>query len=116
MNKSELLKKIREKNEELDSLSKELKEVLLEEDAKNLGKCFKQNLCYGSYIYYKIIQVSTEYSRYKVLSVSDNEISIRYWSIIEDSEAYPCSEEEFDAKYDLVTNVALANKVVYGEF
>ena len=112
MNKSELLEKIKEKNEELESLNKELREILLDEDVKNLGKCFKQNLCFRSYVYYKIIQVSTEYSRYKVLSVSDNEISIRYWSIIEDSEAYPCSEEEFDAKYDLVTNVALANKVI----
>lgn len=116
MNKSELLEKIREKNEELDSLNKELREILLDEDAKNLGKCFKQDLYFGSYVYYKIIQISSNYSKYKVLSVSDNEISIRYWSIIEDSEAYPCSEEEFDAKYDLVTNVALANKVVYGEF
>lgn len=112
MNKSELLEKIREKNEELKSLNIELKEILLDEDAKNLGKCFKQNLYSESYIYYKIIQISPEYSRYKVLSVTDNEISIRYWSIIEDSEAYPCSEEEFDAKYDLVTNVALANKVI----
>lgn len=41
MNKDELLEKIREKNEELESLSKELKEVLLEEDTRNLGKCFK---------------------------------------------------------------------------
>lgn len=111
MNKSELLEKIREKNKELDSLNKELKEITLEEDAKNLGKCFKQYLYSESYIYYKIIQISPEYGRYKVLSVTDNEISIRYWSIIED-EAYPCSEEEFDAKYDLVTNVALANKVI----
>lgn len=112
MNKDELLEKIREKNEELKSLNIELKEILLDEDAKNLGKCFKQNLYSKSYIYYKIIQISPEYGRYKVLSVTDNEISIRYWSIIEDSEAYPCSEEEFDAKYDLVTNVALANKVI----
>lgn len=112
MNKSELLEKIKEKSEELNSLNKELKEILLDEDAKNLGKCFKQNLYSESYIYYKIIQISPEYGRYKVLSVTDNEISIRYWSIIEDSEAYPCSEEEFDAKYNLVTNVALANKVI----
>lgn len=112
MNKDELLEKIREKNEELKSLNIELKEILLDEDAMNLGKCFKQNLYSESYIYYKIIQISPEYGRYKVLSVTDNEISIRYWSIIEDSEAYPCSEEEFDAKYDLVTNVALANKVI----
>jgi hypothetical protein len=112
MNKDELLEKIREKNEELKSLNIELKEILLDEDAKNLGKCFKQNLYSESYIYYKIIQISPEYGRYKVLSVTNNEISIRYWSIIEDSEAYPCSEEEFDAKYDLVTNVALANKVI----
>lgn len=112
MNKSELLEKIREKNEELKSLNIELKEILLDEDAGNLGKCFKQNLYSESYIYYKIIQISPKYGRYKVLSVTDNEISIRYWSIIEDSEAYPCSEEEFDAKYDLVSNVALANKVI----
>ena len=112
MNKSELLEKIKEKNEELNSLNKELKEILLDEDAKNLGKCFKQNLYSEYYIYYKIIQISPEYGRYKVLSVTDNEISIRYWSIIEDSEADPCSEEEFDAKYNLVTNVALANKVI----
>ena len=96
----------------MDSLNKELKEITLEEDARNLGKCFKQNLYFGSYVYYKIIQVSPEYSRYKVLVVSDNEISIRYWSIIDDSEVDSCSEEEFDAKYDLVTNVALANKII----
>ena len=112
MNKSELLEKIREKNEELDSLNKELKEITLEEDTKNLGKCFKQNLYFGSYVYHKIIQISTEYSRYKVLSVSDNEISIRYWSIIEDSEANPCSVEEFDKVYDEVINGTLANKVI----
>ena len=113
MNKDELLEKIREKNEELESLSKELKEVLLEEDTRNLGKCFKQNLCFGSYVYYKIVQVSPEYSRYKVLVVSDNEISIRYRSIIEDSEAYPCSEEEFDTIYNKVISGSLANKVIY---
>lgn len=44
MNKSELLEKIREKNEELDSLNKELKEIIAEENAKNLGKCFMCNL------------------------------------------------------------------------
>lgn len=112
MNKNELLEKIREKNEELDSLNKELKEILLKEDASNLGKCFKQYLYSELYIYYKIIQVPPEYGRYKVLSVSDNEISIRYWSIIEDSEANPCSTEEFDAKYAKVINVALADKVI----
>lgn len=112
MKKSELLEKIREKNEELKSLNIELKEILLDEEVGNLGKCFKQNLYSESYIYYKIIQISPKYGRYKVLSVTDNEISIRYWSIIE-NEAYSCSEEEFDAKYDLVTNVALANKVIY---
>lgn len=58
MNKDELLEKIREKNEELKSLNIELKEILLDEDAKNLGKCFKQNLYSESYIYYKIIQIS----------------------------------------------------------
>lgn len=50
MNKSELLEKIREKNEELDSLNKELKEIIAEENAKNLGKCFKQHLYSGLYI------------------------------------------------------------------
>lgn len=112
MNKSELLEKIREKNEELDSLNKELKEIIAEENAKNLGKCFKQYLYSELYIYYKIIQVSPEYGRYKVLSVSDNEISIRYWSIIEDSEANPCSTEEFDVAYDMAINGVLANKVI----
>lgn len=34
MNKNELLEKIREKNEELDSLNKELKEIIAEENAK----------------------------------------------------------------------------------
>lgn len=112
MNKDELLEKIREKNEELESLSKELKEVLLEEDARNLGKCFKQDLCFGSYVYYKIIQLSSEYGRYKVLRVCANEISIEYWSILEDSEADLCSTEEFDVVYDTVINNALANKVI----
>lgn len=37
MNKSELLEKIREKNEELDSFNKELKEIIAEENAKNLA-------------------------------------------------------------------------------
>lgn len=78
MNKNELLEKIKEKNEELDSLNKELKEILLEEDAKNLGKCFKQHLYSGLYIYHKIVQIYHEHSRYKVLTVSSNDISIRY--------------------------------------
>lgn len=112
MNKSELLEKIREKNEELDSLNKELKEITLEEDARNLGKCFKQNLYFGSYSYYKIIKVNSEFSRYKILSICPNEISIRYWSTLEDSEADPCSAEEFDAAYDVVINGVLANKVI----
>lgn len=113
MNKSELLEKIREKNEELDSLNKELKEITAEENAKNLGKCFKKYLYSGLYIiYYKIVQISHEYGKYKVLSVSDSDISIRYWSIIEDSEAYPCSEKEFDKAYNEVINEALANKVI----
>lgn len=73
MNKSELLEKIKEKNEELESLNKELKEIILEEDASNLGKCFKQYLYSELYIYYKIIQVSPEYGRYK-----DEEYSISF--------------------------------------
>lgn len=113
MNKDELLEKIREKNEELESLNKELKEIIAEENAKNLGKCFKQNLCFGSYVYYKIVQLSHEFGNYKVLSVSSSDISIRYWSILEDSEANPCSAEEFDKVYNDVINVALANKVIY---
>ena len=112
MNKSELLEKIREKNEELDSLNKELKEILLEEDAKNLGKCFKQHLYSGLYIYHKIVQIYHEHGRYKVLTVSSNDISIRYWSIIEDSEADPCSVEEFNVAYDMAINGVLANKVI----
>lgn len=112
MNKSELLEKIKEKNKELDSLSRELKEITAEENAKNLGKCFKQDLCFGSNVYYKIIQLISEYGRYKVLRVCANEISIEYWSILEDSEADLCSTEEFDAVYDTVINNALANKVI----
>lgn len=110
MNKSELLEKIREKNEELDSLNKELKEIIAEENAKNLGKCFKQHLYSGLYIYHKIVQIS--YDNYKVLTVSGSDISIRYWSILEDSESNPCSVEEFDKAYDEVINNALANKVI----
>lgn len=110
MNKSELLEKIREKNEELDSLNKELKEIIAEENAKNLGKCFKQCLYSGLYIYHKIVQIS--YDNYKVLTVSGSDISIRYWSILEDSESNPCSVEEFDKAYNEVINGALANKVI----
>lgn len=113
MNKSELLEKIREKNEELDSLNKELKEITAEENAKNLGKCFKQDLSFGLYVYYKIVQISHEFGKYKVLSVSNSDISIRYWSILEDSEADPCSAEEFDTIYNKVINGSLANKVIY---
>lgn len=112
MNKSELLEKIREKNEELDSLNKELKEILLKEDAKNLGKCFKQDIGLDLFVYYKIVQISHKFGKYKVLSVSKSDISIRYWSIIEDSEADPCSVEEFDKAYDDTINVILANKVI----
>ena len=110
MNKSELLEKIREKNEELDSLNRELKEIIAEENAKNLGKCFKQYLYSGLYIYHKIVQIS--YDNYKVLTVSGSDISIRYWSILEDSESNPCSVEEFDKVYDEVINGTLANKVI----
>lgn len=72
MNKSELLEKIKEKNEELESLNKELKEIIAEENAKNLGKCFKQYLYSGLYIYHKIVQIS--YDNYKVLTVSGSDI------------------------------------------
>ena len=51
MNKFELLEKIREKNEELDSLNKELKEITAEENATNLGKCFKKDIGLGNNIY-----------------------------------------------------------------
>lgn len=112
MNKSELLEKIREKNEELDSLNKELKEITAEENVKNLGKCFKQYLYSGLYIYHKIVQITYEHGNYKVLTVSGSDISIRYWSILEDSESNPCSVEEFDKAYDEVINGALANKVI----
>lgn len=112
MNKTELLEKIREKNKELDSLNKELKKVTAEENAKNLGKCFKQYLYSGLYIYHKIVQVSPEYGRYKVLSVSGSDISMRYWSVIVDFETDPCSAEEFDKAYDEVINGTLANKVI----
>lgn len=112
MNKSELLEKIKEKNEELDSLNKELKEITAEENAKNLGKCFKQHLYSGLYIYHKIVQITYEYGNYKVLTVSGSDISIRYWSVLEDSESNPCSVEEFDKAYNEVINGALANKVI----
>lgn len=110
MNKSELLEKIREKNEELESLNKELKKITAEENAKNLGKCFKQQLYSGLYIYRKIVQIT--YDTYKVLTVSGSDIFIRYWSILEDLESNPCSVEEFDKVYDEVINGVLANKVI----
>ena len=110
MNKSELLEKIREKNEELESLNKELKKITAEENAKNLGKCFKQQLYSGLYIYRKIVQIT--YDNYKVLTVSGSDIFIRYWSILEDLESNPCSVEEFDKAYDEVINGVLANKVI----
>lgn len=97
----------------INNQSIEIIELYLKDYSFILDISTKQNLCFGSYVYYKIVQVSPEYSRYKVLVVSDNEISIRYWSIIEDSEAYPCSEEEFDTIYNKVISGSLANKVIY---
>lgn len=73
----------------------------------------QQNLCFGSNVYYKIVQISPEYGRYKVLAVSNDEISTHYWSILEDSEADLCSTEEFDTIYNKVISVSLANKVIY---
>lgn len=43
MNKSELLEKIREKNEELDSLNKELKEIF-RQDSERISKLDEENL------------------------------------------------------------------------
>ena len=111
MNKSELLNKIKEKNKELESLNFELTEILKREYPKNLGKCFKQDLCFGAYAYYKIIQILD--NNYKVLRVCGDEISTEYWSTLKDFETYLCSTEEFDALYDKVINNALANKVIY---
>lgn len=45
MNKSELLEKIREKNEELDSLNKELKEIIAEEKSINKEEQTIEALC-----------------------------------------------------------------------
>ena len=108
MKKSELLDTIREKNKELDSLNKELNEILNKENSKNLGKCFKQNL-YGSYTYYKIIQVCSEYNTYKVLCICDSEINVHYQSI---QDLEPCSSKEFDNVYNTTINNTLANKVI----
>ena len=44
--------------------------------------------------------------------VFGEEISIDYWTFLKDSEANPCSVEEFDKVYDKVINNALANKVI----
>lgn len=111
MNKTELLEKIREKNEELDSLNKELKEITAEENVKNLGRCFKQDLGY-TIVYYRIVQIYSKQSKYKILIVSDSELSIRWYSSLENLEAEPCSVEEFDKVYNEVINGALANKVI----
>lgn len=111
MNKSELLEKIREKNEELDSFNKELIEITVEENAKNLGRCFKQDLGY-TIVYYRIMQIYSKQGRYKILIVSDSELSIRWYSSLENLEAEPCSIEEFDKVYDEVINNTLANKVI----
>ena len=113
MNKSELLEKIREKNEELNSLNKELKEIIAEENAKNLGKCFKRDIGVGAFYYCKVIQIlPRNHDKYKILMVFGEEISIDYWTFLKDSEANPCSVEEFDKVYDEVINNALANKVI----
>lgn len=88
MNKSELLEKIREKNEELDSLNKELKEIIAEENAKNLGKCFKRDIGVGAFYYCKVIQIlPRNHDKYKILMVFGEEISIDYWTFLKDSEA-----------------------------
>lgn len=112
MNKSELLEKIRKKNEELDSLNKELKEILGKENSKYLGTCFKQDLGFDLFIYYKIVQIYSKQCKYEVLIVSNSELSIRWYSSLEDLEANPCSVEEFDKAYDEVINGSLANKVI----
>lgn len=111
MNKNELLEKIREKNEELDSLNKELIEIIAEENAKNLGRCFKQDLGY-TIVYYRIVQIYSKQGKYEILIVSDSELSIRWYSSLENLEAKPCSIEEFDKAYNEVINGALANKVI----
>ena len=109
MNKPELLEKIKEKNEELNFLNKDLKEIIAEENAKNLGKCFRV----GSFYYCKVIQILPKnHDKYKILTVFGEEISIDYWASLKDSEANPCSVEEFDGVYDEVINNALANKVI----
>ena len=114
MNKSELLEKIREKNEELDSLNKELKEITAEENATNLGKCFKKDIGVGAFYYCKVIQILPKnHDTYKILTVFGEEISIDYWTSLEDFEADLCSSEEFDTIYNKVINESLANKVIY---
>lgn len=114
MNKSELLEKIREKNEELDSLNKELKEITAEENATNLGKCFKKDIGLGAFYYGKIVQIfPRNHDKYKILMVLGEEISINYWTSLEDFEADLCSSEEFDTIYNKVINGSLANKVIY---
>jgi len=112
MNKSELLEKIREKNKELDSLNNELKEITAEENAKNLGKCFKQDLGFDLFVYYKIVQIYPKQCKYEILIVSNSELSIRWYSSLEDLEANPCSVEEFDVAYDIAINGVLANEVI----
>lgn len=114
MNKSELLDKIREKNNEIHSLNRQLKEILKKENFLNVGKCFKyKDNSELYYIYYKIIQTTEELGRYKVLCVTHAGISIYYWSIIDNHGIEPCSSEEFDEAYNKVISSTLANKIIY---
>ena len=80
----------------------------MEDISKNLGKCFKQNIGFGIYVYYKIIQETVRY--YKILRVSDTEIGI-YHRFNEFKSEESCSTQEFDAMYDKVIKI-ITNKII----
>lgn len=110
--KEEINKEIDLLEKRIISLKNERYDIIKKENPIYVGDCFVQFRRVDN-VYYKIVQVSPEYSRYKVLVVSDNEISTRYWSILENSEADFCSSEEFDTIYNKVISGSLANKVIY---